>query len=68
MYMGEYESRLVAIKVIRVYKHSPLTEIARVDRFINSCLGIPYLYCMLHRISAEKLLFGDTYGTPISYP
>ena len=68
VYIGEYESSQVAVKVIRIFKESPLTEIARVDRFIGSCLGIPYLHCMLYRISAEKLLFGDIYGTPTSYP
>ena len=67
VYIGEYKSSRVAVKVIRAYKDR-LTETARVDRFIGSCLGIPSLHCMLYRISAEQLLFGDTYGTPISYP
>ena len=57
----------MAIKVIRTYNTADSTEVARVNRFLSSCLGIPYLHCMLYRISAEKLLFGDTYGTPTSY-
>ena len=67
VFKSEYESSQVAIKVIRTYITFGLTEAARVNRFLGSCLGIPYLHWMPYRISAEKLLFGDTYGTPTSY-
>ena len=67
VYEGEYESSQVAIKDICISNRDGLKKVTRVNRFLGSCLRIPYLHCMLYRISAEKLLFGDTYGTPTSY-
>ena len=67
VFKSEYKSSQVAIKVIRTYITAGLTKAARVNMFLGSCLGIPYLHWILHRISVEKLLFGDTYGTLTSY-